>query len=74
MALMLELLQKSEKTYAIDRGFHGFCLKSNTDLCRSAPFLDLIISFSTCFGNISTLLMYINSTFAAFIRQYNHKG
>ena len=30
MALLLEVLQKSEKTYAIDRGFYGFCLKSLT--------------------------------------------
>ena len=25
MALLLEVLQKSEKTYAIDRGFYCFC-------------------------------------------------
>ena len=25
MALLLEVLQKSEKTYAIGRGFYGFC-------------------------------------------------
>ena len=72
MALMLELLQKSEKTYAIDRGFHGFCLKSNTDLCRSAPFLDLIVPFSTCFGNNYTLLIYIKQYFCnRNINKYN---
>jgi hypothetical protein len=27
MALLLEVLQKSDKTYAIDRGFLGFFLK-----------------------------------------------
>ena len=38
MALLLEILQKSEKTYAIDRGFYGFCQyinkrKLNYELC-----------------------------------------
>ena len=38
MALLLEILQKSEKTYAIDRGFYGFCQyinkrKFNYELC-----------------------------------------
>ena len=28
MALLLEVLQKSDKTYAIDRGFLGFCFQA----------------------------------------------
>ena len=35
MALLLEVLQKSKKTYAIDRGFYGFCQNMNNRMFNS---------------------------------------
>ena len=37
MALLLEVLQKSEKTYAIGRGFYGFCFYISFDTKLKLP-------------------------------------